>query len=107
MLKRLDKVEQALTDIRSTIDTLKGDIDKLEKEFEVSTLATEEFNNFCKDKRKLLEEEKVGTKDDKKEMRVISDEGHFKDKLARTYRVVTGSTSLSRPFWVAIYGRCS
>ena len=97
VLKRLDKVEQALADIRSTSDTLKGDIDKLEKEFEVSTLATEEFNNFCKDKLKLLEEEKVGTKEDKKEMRVISDNGHFEDKLARTYRVVPGSTSLSRP----------
>ena len=104
VLERLDKVEQALADIRRAGNSLKSDMDKLEKEFEVAAVAAEEFNDFCKDRLKLLEEAKVDTKEVKKEMRVISDDGHFKDKLARTHRVVPGSTSLSRPFWVAVCG---
>ena len=104
VLERLDKVEQALADIRSASNTLKGDVDKLEKEFEVAALAAEEFNSFCKDKWRLLEEGKTNEKEIKKEMRVISEDGHFKDKQARTHRVVPGSTSLSRPFWVAVCG---
>ena len=104
VLERLDKVEQALADIRSASNTLKGDVDKLEKEFEVAALAAEEFNSFCKNKWRLLEEGKTNEKEIKKEMRVISEDGHFKDKQARTHRVVPGSTSLSCPFWVSFCG---
>ena len=83
---------------------MKGELDKLEKEFDVAALAAEELNSFYKDKQLRLEEGKPDEEDIKKEKIASSEDEHLKDKLARTHRVVPGSTSLSCPFWVSFCG---
>ena len=64
----------------------------------MAALAAEELNSFYKDKQLRLEGGKPDEEDIKKEKIATSEDEHFKDKLARTHRVVPGSTSLSRPF---------